>query len=96
MKVKTKSGFECDIPNGIAQDFRFLRARKDVKSDDLEKAERAALDMISILFCDEKEEERFLLHLADENGRIPVDAVYREFWEIVGLVAAKDKKVKNS
>ena len=96
MKVKTKSGFECEIPGGVAQDFRFIRARQAVRSEDPAKADQAALDMVSIVFCNPDEEERFLLHLADKDGRIPVSDVFRELWEIIGLVAAKEKKVKNS
>ncbi len=96
MKVKTKSGFECEVPNGITQDFRFIRARQKVRSTDGNEADQAALDMVSIVFCNPDEEERFLLHLADKDGRIPVSDVFRELWEIISIVAAKDKKVKNS
>lgn len=96
MKVKTKSGFECEIPQGVLRDFRFIRARQAVKSEDVDKAEQAALDMVSTVFCNEKEENRFLLHLADADGRVPVDVVFRELWEIIAQVALKDKKAKNS
>lgn len=96
MKIRTGSGFECDIPSGIFRDYRFIRARQALKSDDQDKSNQAALDMVSIVFCDEKEEERFLLHLADKDGRIPVEDVFREIGEILSQAGDKDKKVKNS
>lgn len=97
MKVKTKSGFECEVPNGVLRDFRFIRARQAVKrSENEDDAQQAALDMVSLVFCDPKEEERFLLHLADQNGRALVEDVFRELWEIIAQVSEKDKKVKNS
>jgi len=96
MKIKTKSGFECDIPGGIHGDFRFIRARQALRSGDPDEANQAVLDMVSIVFCDKKEEDRFLLHLADEAGRIPVDDVFREIGEILTQASEADKKVKNS
>ena len=96
MKVKTSSGFECEIPGGIYKDYRFIRARQRLRSDDPETSNQAALDMVSIVFCDEKEEDRFLLHLADKEGRVPVDVVFREIGEILAQAGEKNKKVKNS
>ena len=96
MKVKTSSGFECEIPSGILNDFRFIRARQALKSEDQDRSNQAALDIVSIVFCDEKEEERFLTHLADKDGRIPVEDVFREIGEILVQSGEKDRKVKNS
>lgn len=96
MKLKTKSGFECDIPKGLTKDFRFLRARMELKSDDPDTANQAALDLVPIVFCDKKEEERFLLHLADEHGRVPLENVFQEIGEILTLSREADKQIKNS
>lgn len=96
MKVRTGSGFECEIPSGIAQDFRFIKARQALKSEDPDVSNQAALDMVSIVFCNEEEENKFLLHLADEDGRIPIADVFREIGEILAQAGEKDSKVKNS
>lgn len=96
MKVKTKSGFECEIPAGVYQDFRFIRARQRLRSDDPEVSNQAALDMVSYVFCNQVEEDRFLLHLADENGRIPVEDVFRELGELLAQAGKSNNKVKNS
>lgn len=96
MKIKTSSGFECDIPKGLSKDYRFLRARMALKSEDPDKANQAALDLVPIVFCDEKKEEEFLLHLADSAGRVMLEDVFREIGEILTQAREKDKEVKNS
>ena len=96
MKIKTSSGFECDIPKGLSGDFRFLRARMALKSPDPETANQAALDLVPIVFCDRAEEERFLLHLADKSGRVMLEDVFREIGEILSQAREKDKRIKNS
>lgn len=96
MKVRTGSGFECEIPSGITQDFRFIKARQALKSDDPDVSNQAMLDMVSIVFCNEEEENRFLLHLADKDGRIPVSDVFGEIGEILAQAGEKNKKIKNS
>lgn len=96
MKVRTGSGFECEVPSGISHDFRFIKARQALKSDDPDKSNEAALDMVSIVFCNEEEENRFLLHLADKDGRIPIEDVFREIGEILTQAGENDKKIKNS
>ena len=96
MKVRTGSGYECEIPGGISSDFRFIKARQAMKSEDPDTANQAMLDMVSIIFCNEEEENRFLLHLADKDGRIPLEDVFHELGEILAQAGDKDKKVKNS
>ena len=96
MKIKTSSGFECEIPSGLSNDYRFLRARMDLRSSDPEKANKAAMDLVPLVFCDEKEEERFLRHLADKNGRAMLADVYREIGEILAQAREQDAKTKNS
>lgn len=96
MKIKTSSGFECDIPKGLSSDYRFLKARMGLKSSDPDTANQSALDLVPLVFCNEAEEERFLLHLADKNGRVMLADVFREIGEILAQAREKDQKVKNS
>ena len=96
MKIKTSSGFECDIPKGLSKDYRFLRARMALKSEDPDKANQAALDLVPLVFCDEDKAEEFLLHLADKDGRIMLEDVFREVGEILVQAREKDREVKNS
>lgn len=95
MKVKTSSGFEAEIPEGLGSDFRFILARRALKSGDPEKADKGAVDLVIAVLGSEAEMERLLAHLADENGRVPVHQVYREIGEIMTLAAKESKAVKN-
>lgn len=96
MKIKTSSGFECDIPKGLSADYRFLKARMALKSDNPDESNQAALDLVPIVFCDRETEERFLIHLADKSGRVLLEDVFREIGEILTQAREKDQKVKNS
>lgn len=96
VKGKTSSGFEFTIADGIKSDFRFLRAYKKLKDPDAQKQLDGALELVSAVFANEAEEERFLLHLADENGRADLETVYRELGEIIAIASAEDDGVKKS
>lgn len=96
MKIKTNSGFECDIPAGLSKDFRFLKARMALKSSDPDTANQAALDLVPLVFCDKETEDRFLQHLADNAGRVLLEDVFKEIGEILTQAREKDAKVKNS
>ena len=91
----TSSGFSVKVPDGIKTDYRFLRAYKKLKSGSTEQQMNGAVELISAVFCDEAEEDRFLQHLADQNGRADVQTVYRELGEIIAA-ASKDPDVKKS
>ena len=92
----TGSGFEFNIPDGMDKDFRFIKAYKKIKSGDEDQALEGAIDLVSAVFANEEEEERFYKHLASQHeGRVPSDILYQELNEIVELAAKKDESVKN-
>lgn len=80
---KTSSGFSYSIPDGLKQDYRFIRAYRDLKSQDTDKQVDGATGLVAAVFCNEDEEQRFLRHVERENGRATVDAVYTELGEII-------------
>lgn len=92
----TSSGFAFRIPDGIKTDFRFVRAYKKLRSPQTQQQLDGAVELISAVFCDEAEEDRFLRHLADENGRADVETVYRELGEIIAYASKEDALVKKS
>lgn len=97
VKGVTSSGFSFTIPDNLMTDFRFLKTYAKMKNGDEDEQLNGALDLISIVFSDEAEEERFYKHLAgDKGGRIPVSEVFREVGEIITIATAEDKAVKNS
>ena len=92
----TSSGFEFRIPEGIKKDYRFLRAYKKLRSGATEQQIDGAVELLSSVFGDEAEEDRFLRHLADEHGRADVETVYRELGEILALASEADEGIKKS
>lgn len=91
----TSSGFAFKVPDGIKKDYRFLRAYKKLRSGTAEQQLDGAVELLSTVFGDEAEEDRFLRHVADQNGRADVETVYRELGEIIA-VASEDPEVKKS
>lgn len=92
----TSSGFEFCVPDGIKADYRFLRAYKKLKSAETERQLDGALELVSSVFGNETEEERFLQYLADEHGRADVETVFRELGEIIAIASREDADIKKS
>lgn len=94
---KTSSGFEFTVSEGLDKDFRFLKAYRKLRSGDEDKAILGAEELISVVFSDANEEERFYQHIASMyGGRIPIDVLYPELNEIIEIAKKKDENVKNS
>ena len=95
VKGTTASGFKFSVDAEVFKDWRFLRAVRRANSDGEESFE-ASLDMVAILFNDQKEEERFYEFLAGKNGgRVPVEVVGNEIGEIMKVIQEKSKEAKN-
>lgn len=94
---KTKSGFEFSIPEGLSNDFLFVRAYRKMVGGDGEEALDGAADLVSVIFADDKEEERFYKHLAKLHGsRVPMDIMFEELTEIITIAGEQDANIKNS
>ncbi len=91
----TKSGFSFRLTDGITRDFRFLRACKKLRSPDATQQLDGAMELVSAVFADDAEEERFLLHVAGGRGRADIETVYRELGEIIAK-ASEDADTKKS
>lgn len=92
----TESGFEFRIPEGLAEDFRFVIAYKDIRSGDTEKMLDAAIRLVSVVFADDDEEKRFYEHLAEKNGgRVPSTVLFKELFDIITQASGKDRAIKN-
>jgi len=92
----TSSGFEFRVPEGIKTDYRFLKAYKKLRAPDSELRLDGILELVGSVFCDETEEERFIRHLADENGRADVELVFNELGEILVAASGEDAGIKKS
>ena len=94
---KTTSGFKFKIPDGLGEDFRLVKAYRDVRNGDEEQKVDAAINLVSVIFANDNEEKRFYEHLASKNGgRVPSTVLFKELLEIVTIATEKDKEAKNS
>lgn len=91
----TSSGFAFSVPDGLKRDYHFIHAYKALKSKDPDKQVDGATEMVSAVFCNPDEEQRFLRHVEGKNGRATVDAVYTELGEII-RACMEDGEVKKS
>lgn len=95
VKGTTSSGYKFSVDAEVFKDWRFLKAVRKANTDG-EEAFEASLDMVAILFNDQKEEERFYAYLAGKNGgRVPVEVVGKEVGEILNVIQEKSKEAKN-
>ena len=93
VKGTTSSGFKFAVDGDVFKDWRFLRAIRKANSENAEEQFDASLEMVSLVFNDAAEEERFYSFLAEKNGgRVPADVVGAEVGEIIKAVQEKSKE----
>lgn len=94
MKIKTKSGFVCNINENKVKDWRYVKAlalwNGKNEIDRMAGMERA----ISFLLGDD--EERLMEHITDKDGNIPAESLINEFREIQELMGEELKKSQSS
>lgn len=94
MTGETSTGFRYEIDGKAIKDFRFLKAINDMMSKDLGRQVAGTTAMVSIVFNDPDQEERFLEHVA-KDGRALTEDVIRELREIINDIKSQDEDVKN-
>lgn len=92
MKVKTKSGFSCNVNERKVMDWRYIKAAAKAYRA---KTDMEAIDhimfMINFLLGDEQE-ERLTKHVEDKDGIASSDKLEAEFEEITSLIGEEMKK----
>lgn len=84
-KIITSSGFECEIDEDALDDYELLDALTKVDKGQNDRI----TDAVDLLLGDEIK-QRLIDHVRKENGRASVEAVVKEFGEILtGLESAK-------
>jgi hypothetical protein len=95
MKIKTKSGFVCDVDEKKAADWDFVDALVDCESDNESTRVIAARNCIKLLLG--KDGAAALAeHVKDENGVKNIGKMLVEFKEIMALIGDKQKKSASS
>ena len=82
---KTKSGFEFEIDETVADDMELL--------EDIAEADKDTTHFPGVLtkILGEDQKKRLYDHLRNENGRVPIEATLSEFTEIMNLAGEKTK-----
>lgn len=96
---KTSSGYEFSFDEKACQDWRYIKALKNVKKGikDPEAFLDGATALVEVLFNDHDAEEAYYQFLAEKNGgRVPFDVVFSEVNEIITeLTRQSAKEIKN-
>lgn len=94
MKVKTKSGFSCDVNENKMKDWRFIKALAMCDSQDESKKLEGITFVVPFIFGD-KGEDALIKHVT-KDGIAPTDAIISEFREVLTLVSNEIKKSQSS
>lgn len=94
MKIKTKSGFACEINENKMKDWRFVKALAKCDSKDESKQLEGITFVIPFLFG-EKGEEKLIEHVS-KDGIASTEDIIAEFKEVLTLAGNEVKKSQSS
>lgn len=94
MKIKTKSGFECNINERRLKDWRYVKAAAKINSGIEGDMIEAVTFCIPFVLGDDG--EAALMAHVEENGEIDGEKVVSEFLEITRIAGEKIKKSQSS
>lgn len=80
--VTTDSGFTCEVEVEALNDMRVLNLIRKIEGTTEETEQVFLFNDLAHLILSDKEYARLENHVAKDNGRIPVDALYKEFTQI--------------
>lgn len=84
--MKTASGFEFEIEDGVLDNMELLDAIAELEENPLK------LTKVVKLLLGEKTKERLYDHVRNEKGRVPAEALSTEVADIFKLLNDKVKK----
>lgn len=94
MKIKTKSGFACEINEKKVKDWRFIKALAKCDSKDESQQLEGITEIIPFLFG-EKGEEKLIKHVS-KDGIASTEDIIAEFREVLILAGEEAKKSQSS
>lgn len=95
MKVKTKSGFVCELNEQKCKDWRFVKLLAQMDSEDESEQLVGTTRAVSFMFGKESE-EALMEHVTDKDGIVDSSKLLAEFKEILQLASAELKKSQSS
>lgn len=93
MKIKTKSGFVCEIDENRADDWDFCDylLMCDSQATMVQGIKKAVPFLLG-----EKNENALKEHVKEKDGRIPASKIIAEFQEILDLIKQNNETKKSS
>ena len=93
MKIKTKSGFVCEIDENRADDWDFCDylLMCDSQATMVQGIKKAVPFLLG-----EKNENALKEHVKEKDGRVPASKIIAEFQEILDLIKQKNETKKSS
>jgi hypothetical protein len=94
VKVKTNSGFECEIDTRIVKDWKFVKAIQKTTSDDPQVQMAGSYEVVH-LFLGDTNENALIKHIESLNdGYCPMDVMDQEVKEMLESIKNEDSEVK--
>ena len=94
VKVKTNSGFECEIDTRIVKDWKFVKAIQKTTSDDPQVQMAGSYEVVQ-LFQGDTNENALIKHIESLNdGYCPMDVMDQEVKEMLESIKNEDSEVK--
>lgn len=87
IKGVTKSGFEFEIDENVADNMELVDALADAAGDDV-----LAISTIGKLLLGKEMRKRLYDHIREKDGRIPIKTAVDEIMEIMAATGDKGKK----
>lgn len=99
MKIKTKSGFECNINERRLNDWRYIKAaakmNEAIKNQDESKAAEVLIFAVPFLLGEDGE-AALMSFIEDDDGVVDTVKLVAEYIEITQIAGEKAKKSQSS
>ena len=95
MKIKTKSGFECNINERRLKDWRYVKAAAKINKNENEADVLEAVTFAIPFILGDDGEAALLAHV-EENGAVDAEKIMKEFLEVTQIAGEKVKKSQSS
>lgn len=94
IKIKTKSGFSCEVDGNALKSRQFTRIMASASSKDSKERLRADVQLSDFILGDD--EQRLCEHVMDEDGFVSQEKFEEELIEIMNIMIEKVKGAKKS
>ena len=95
MKIKTKSGFECNVNERRLKDWRYVKAAAKLSSNNESEIVEALTFAVPFLLGEDGEAE-LMKHVEDEEGVVDSEKMVAEYIEVTQIAGEKVKKSQSS